>query len=1068
MDKTYRPTLVIGLGGTGKGIALSLKKMIAENSQYGMSDFPFLKILSIDTDTHAESSNSAIMTITDDQLSLNPAREVLQLKTGFTVAPTFADYPSIEEWFPQSLKSNLLGSSFSTGAGQIKPLGRFAFAWNASEIKDAISSFIASPVSALEARNRNIANNLKQRINVFICGSLCGGTGAGTFLDVAYLVRSLATASNGNGYNVDIYGIFALASMFDGGGGKANIKTNCYASLVELDHFMNGVNYKNPNRVFHIAHKNDDSDMAMSCIDYPPFKHMFLFDNIGERVSIGIDAFHEMAARFINLLISNEIADSWDSMDDNVTKNLEKNYKRDIYNKDVSYRGMGTYSILYPKRQVIQLRSLNLIKDYLDFMVQDSYSPQEIEGLCELFLNESRFNPNNDMLTDSFFKYRKVGEENSQSFADAIEDIIDGFSLDEIKAGECYQRFVDMKDALQAELNIFRQQNGSKARDIRKEFLAVLEKELQTLLDLHERAYGIKKTSAGENIKERGSLMRACNFLKALLRSFERALDNEKQKQKDKDSKIKECETELDVALDNVRDIENRGFLITKNKLNKGKAAVVNAMRNFFITKGEFYVISWTKELFTDIKENDVPKYDGLIKEVSSIVHKYESILHEFSVLSDKVGRYLTDNKKFEESGFFVCLFDYERDVAKPYKEEIDKEGERIFGGLSDKLMSGDLFGGDYLRAYDRHSETLRVNLLNACEPFFFDKVNDECISEKILQSEKVCGGLRRGTYYGLAPVYLGINSMVISKVGLNLEANTFFAVSIPNEYEGKYCADIKGIIKDEVCPMVKDKEKYEKDPCPLFGRCIKQMLLENIEYNIAIIPTNEMAEINFVKTVAGYPLCAISSVMNGCKQSYKKDKEDMLQHNINSNRNEETINMFGNVVFPDLDEKTIDPSSRAETTRFRKDLLLAYVARRLVIQKFSVDFITIRDIEMNRVESPSISFGNSIADAYKIFQSTKANDIATIDIFSKEVENIRQSLHDDEAARQKCSDYFADLYKKELPCSFCENSDNSEDEKRTQDRDRQEQDDKDLLAELAKELCGLELRQKVVTSPIL
>ena len=50
MAELYQPTLVIGLGGTGKNIILALKKMIAENCEHGMADFPFLKMLSIDTD----------------------------------------------------------------------------------------------------------------------------------------------------------------------------------------------------------------------------------------------------------------------------------------------------------------------------------------------------------------------------------------------------------------------------------------------------------------------------------------------------------------------------------------------------------------------------------------------------------------------------------------------------------------------------------------------------------------------------------------------------------------------------------------------------------------------------------------------------------------------------------------------------------------------------------------------------------------------------------------------------------------------------------------------------------
>lgn len=60
MAELYQPTLVIGLGGTGKNIILALKKMIAENCEHGMADFPFLKMLSIDTDRAMPHVQSAI------------------------------------------------------------------------------------------------------------------------------------------------------------------------------------------------------------------------------------------------------------------------------------------------------------------------------------------------------------------------------------------------------------------------------------------------------------------------------------------------------------------------------------------------------------------------------------------------------------------------------------------------------------------------------------------------------------------------------------------------------------------------------------------------------------------------------------------------------------------------------------------------------------------------------------------------------------------------------------------------------------------------------------------------
>ena len=151
MAEMYQPTLVIGLGGTGKKIILALKKMIAENSEHGLADFPFLKMISMDTDKAVPPATSSIKTIKDDALTLKPNKEVFQLQAGFGTVPDFNDYPEIKEWFPDSLKSMLMPAELAKGAGQKKPVGRFTFAWNASDIYEELNSFIRAPVDAIVA-----------------------------------------------------------------------------------------------------------------------------------------------------------------------------------------------------------------------------------------------------------------------------------------------------------------------------------------------------------------------------------------------------------------------------------------------------------------------------------------------------------------------------------------------------------------------------------------------------------------------------------------------------------------------------------------------------------------------------------------------------------------------------------------------------------------------------------------------------------------------------------------------------------------------------------------------------
>ena len=73
-------------------------------------------------------------------------------------------------------------------------------------------------------------------INVFVISSVAGGTGAGMFLDTAFLIKDINA-------NIHPTGILFLPSLFDGIGGvsgahKQVCYSNGYASLMELDNFM--------------------------------------------------------------------------------------------------------------------------------------------------------------------------------------------------------------------------------------------------------------------------------------------------------------------------------------------------------------------------------------------------------------------------------------------------------------------------------------------------------------------------------------------------------------------------------------------------------------------------------------------------------------------------------------------------------------------------------------------------------------------------------------------------------------------------------------------------------------
>ena len=1046
MAELYQPTLVIGLGGTGKNIILALKKMIAENCEHGMADFPFLKLLSIDTDVRIPHAQSSIKTIKDEALHLNPNREVFQLQANFGIAPDLNDYPAIHEWFPDSLKSNLNPADLSRGASQRKPIGRFTFAWNASEIYEEINAFMRAPVDVKIAIDKNIGAKLSKEINVFICGSLCGGTGSGTFLDTAYLVRYCNRIA-GNDYKVKIFGMLALASMFDGIQGTANVRHNCYASLVELDHFMNKINNENPYRSFVPAYKDFRPDYKESGAN-KPFDYPFLFDNFGKGVALNSqDAFSEMAARFIYLLTGHELGMHWTSMYNNVMANLEQNYKG-LNNKDIHYSGMGTFSILYPKRMIVQLCAYHLSKEYLAKILDDSYAPQEIDGLAKAFLKEIKLNPITTQLEDSFDVFNEPNGFKG-SFKDYIENAISDFEEQsrETNKKDLKDEILNWKKDVSEKVMEFRNLNSTRAEKIRESFLGHLEKELELLLDLHEHKLGIKKNSDGTDLADRGSIVRTCNFVESLIKIFGDAKDKYRRIRNDVEKTISNLNGDFETALSDFDEAADSIFS-TKKKLADAKEKLLDVCRDLFNAQKQSFIADWCYQLFTDILWNDVPKYDGLIKELESYRNKYRKAIDTFKEIDADINRFLDTNRRFEPSPLFAVIFDYDKDVVEAYKKLVaEKSEEFIFGELSDSVTADGAFGKNYLGAAGKTPALVNIDILNATEQFFFEPINKVNIADRILETPEISERLEQGTYFEATPIYLGVEDMVMNREGLTFKDSTFFAISIPDEYDGKPCKDIKGVVRSNgvntLCPMEQDPEKYQKDPCPMFNKCLKQKLLHHAPNNVAITPTSEISEVNIMHSIAGYPLYALSSVMNNCKSAYTDIKRKKQRENENNGTEYEEVNMFGPLHFDELDEESVNP--RKQLDDFRKLLIVAYIAKRLKVQALSVDFVTERDLAQDRKDKPGLHLGNSMNEVMIRFQSSRIKDRNDIGQFQKEINLLIDDIKSDSDTRETFGSWAQDVYaeiKNALPAGFI-------------------QDDLDLMNEVVLDLCGITLIEK-------
>lgn len=260
------PAIFIGLGTTGKNIIEYVEQFVRE--QYGIilereqiASLPIFEFLVFETDSGNKPKIplAGRTKIQNHWLTINNVRAVGQnLNTA---------YNYLNQWIDKEV-FNHAEQELLAGAKNIRMIGRLCL-WekeNWTKITNAIRLALQSVTSN---NNGNKTEEILRRYyesigislgpqdilvdnapQVHIVGTLCGGTCSGTFLDVAFFIRSLVQVSKG-----DLTGGSSIpAPIIQGWFTVQDIATalaaynsedwekqagNCWAALIELEYYMN-------------------------------------------------------------------------------------------------------------------------------------------------------------------------------------------------------------------------------------------------------------------------------------------------------------------------------------------------------------------------------------------------------------------------------------------------------------------------------------------------------------------------------------------------------------------------------------------------------------------------------------------------------------------------------------------------------------------------------------------------------------------------------------------------------------------------------------------------------------
>ena len=134
---------------------------------------------------------------------------------------------NVPDYIRSWLDFNIDPITGTDGAGGIRQCGRLLMFLNIDRIRDAIGSAIRTMV----------AGKPVEALNIYMMTGIGGGTGSGTFIDLAYIIRQVATEILPN--RVTMYGYIFMPDVNLARDVTEDtrkfIQKNGYAALNELD-----------------------------------------------------------------------------------------------------------------------------------------------------------------------------------------------------------------------------------------------------------------------------------------------------------------------------------------------------------------------------------------------------------------------------------------------------------------------------------------------------------------------------------------------------------------------------------------------------------------------------------------------------------------------------------------------------------------------------------------------------------------------------------------------------------------------------------------------------------------
>ncbi|MCR5395170.1 MAG: tubulin-like doman-containing protein [Bacteroidales bacterium] len=347
MSTKIKRCLYIGLGGTGMSSLLNAKKLFIET--YGEVP-PVIGFVGIDTDGGAYKKE---IDSKYGKVRLEPYEQVsIQVKDPRSFYEVNKEHFS---WLPE--KNIFALQSMMLGAGQVRTNGRFAITYNYQKLENQLRNVIDRISNAKYAVTEKYELAASE-IEFHMVFSVCGGTGCGTFLDMAYLVRSVAPNRKLTGYAVlpDVF-----ESMGNGNASMARVKPNAYGAVQDLDWLMHLSMSSKPISLDYISVPEIETNQN-------PFNVVYFVDNKNSNGDVynHVDQLTDMISLAL-VTSAGELSSAAASVSDNLEKMISAG-SMDVDGKRAWCAGLGVCELLFQGSELKNLYSYKAVQRLIERM----------------------------------------------------------------------------------------------------------------------------------------------------------------------------------------------------------------------------------------------------------------------------------------------------------------------------------------------------------------------------------------------------------------------------------------------------------------------------------------------------------------------------------------------------------------------------------------------------------------------------------------------------------------------------------------------------------------------------